>query len=1338
MSQDHRLSPAAAETVVLTRRENGVAEIPRPTPLTRLHYFDGKFLRADDLALEQDYLRRQIQLSSLAGGSGVVYGYDLDLAPGGDALVLGPGLAFDPAGRALLLPSGEVQLSIAELIAASSRVAPPSRKERVRGSFGDCEIVAGETPGGPRGADLYLITLGWAEALCGEEDVYGKVCAEACITSTDRPYFVEGVIVRAVPLTLATPLATSAVVALSQRHLRSLVASAYFADETLRVGSWISKAGLLQDGWCRGAQAPAGGDVPVGVLARAGSQTVFLDPWTSRRERIETPPRRYWAWRMAMRPWDVFLAQVLQFQCQLHDVYRTLPEAGGDDPCREANQLLAEAGEALAHLTRFYRDVSSRLASFASAPATSALFDLGGSGASGVNAVYERVQAARRAVALAPTDRLLIRGGIVELPSAGYLPVVPGAVSVNRQVRALLGEGVDLRFCVVRPDYVPHALEEAQHMDRISLLSGLDDPEHKPKVDILVPDGEIVARDQVVTGRGFATTALLSPEILEQDGDPQSVPSTHLAAAASPFAARGAGRAELLPSGGGAFHFAGGSEAPVAVLQALAQGYSRLAAKDKSSQTALRDLAASSSQSGAGDTGSVSRLIYLAGRAQRYSAALASRGSSARAFSPALSDNERPAHLWLTSRCDANPFALGAGASTAVSLRAVLAVPGTGSALLDFQLRGELRIDRGFTGAGGARRLEGRLSGFASERLEGGGVADDERTAAIDWPAQLTLSTNADGRSELVAEFDDPGEFTLRLTAQWQDDPLQALVHLDFQDADAVGGAVPEPLRLLSLGGVADDAVLTPGNALHTVSLASLEVLGATLQDAGFAAASGRLLFPPPATNPEELIVRGTRDWVLFHRRRDKRCGTPVEAPPPVALRRYALFQLEVADNRILDQVRTALLSNNAAVLGRFPFKAVDHVEFAAGAANLSSDPEDLRDDWQQVVTGQGIVYGCIATQGLGDGAGLAEQRLLRVEEALAPVAPRDPESLAEVLPQVPQRFAAAGTDGAVVLLSRPRQSCHQVYRIQPQHRDEALSLIADDKLATLLSGGATGAQLVLALGDVEFPAGTANGKPEDITRVQNDWSIAGGGTAERAFVFSRVNDPEAEVASVRTARGRALVQALGGSATSPVELHEIAADVSNDCPVITLILPLPVTLRQVAVYRVKEDANVIGQAQIFLDQNPPNLQSLFNPSAALVVRLGEIPFLVGDGNFDTNSESAKSVRDNYQATGGTGFDPSQGFVFSKTGDPVAETTATRFTRGQNIMGFLTGGLSVQTREVATAPPDPQPVVLVILPNLISNNPSVPRLAAETAAAPEKAAPAKKPAARARTARKKA
>jgi hypothetical protein len=39
--------------VVLAASQTGLTIIPSPTPLTSLNYFDGKFLRADDLMTEK-------------------------------------------------------------------------------------------------------------------------------------------------------------------------------------------------------------------------------------------------------------------------------------------------------------------------------------------------------------------------------------------------------------------------------------------------------------------------------------------------------------------------------------------------------------------------------------------------------------------------------------------------------------------------------------------------------------------------------------------------------------------------------------------------------------------------------------------------------------------------------------------------------------------------------------------------------------------------------------------------------------------------------------------------------------------------------------------------------------------------------------------------------------------------------------------------------------------------------------------------------------------------------------------------------------------------------------
>ena len=76
------------------------------------------------------------------------------------------------------------------------------------------------------------------------------------------------------------------------------------------------------------------------------------------------------------------------------------------------------------------------------------------------------------------------------------------SVPVNQQVRALLGDGVDLRFCVVRPDFVAHAFEEAHEVALVlagALLAGdrqlgVDALDVLERRGLQVENGRILAR----------------------------------------------------------------------------------------------------------------------------------------------------------------------------------------------------------------------------------------------------------------------------------------------------------------------------------------------------------------------------------------------------------------------------------------------------------------------------------------------------------------------------------------------------------------------------------------------------------------------------------------------------------------------------------------------------------------------------------------------------------------------------------------------------------------------------------------------------------------------------
>ncbi len=329
---------SSAEFVVVGNT-GGVTVVDPSTPLKRLNYFDGKFLRASDFEIEQRYLRGLVAISNQGLGAGVVYGYDTTLG-GGDLIQIGPGLAIDPSGHVLLLQSTVTQ-SIQTLIDATKKLAiqqPDASGKIGSDAFHDCVEIAAPPPTVVVPvSDIYVIAICAAEALCGQQDVYGKLCEEACVTSTERPYRLEGVVLRAIPLQILTPFPTSKAVAIdSNIYLRSKVAHSWYGDEARKHPDAVFRDGLLSHTWCLGAgYNSACCEVPLAVVARAGATTVFLDTWIVRRERIDAPAKRYWQWKMRMRPWDVFLAQVLQFQCQLADLLSGVvtPGSRAVDPC---------------------------------------------------------------------------------------------------------------------------------------------------------------------------------------------------------------------------------------------------------------------------------------------------------------------------------------------------------------------------------------------------------------------------------------------------------------------------------------------------------------------------------------------------------------------------------------------------------------------------------------------------------------------------------------------------------------------------------------------------------------------------------------------------------------------------------------------------------------------------------------------------------------------------------------------------------------------------------------------------------------------------------------------
>lgn len=901
----------SGDKLVLAQPDGGVTLIPTGSALTRLNYFDGKFLRAADLKAEQDYLRSLVQLSNQAGGPGVVRGFNVSRTQEG-CLKVGPGLAIDRQGRVLLLPV-EASVDLAKLTGQAEGPQP----EEGNAAFANCpeELLEPELEGLEL-ADVYVITIGHAEGLCGHEDVYGRLCEEACVGEADRPWRVEGIVVAAYPLVLHRPLPDAAM--LQGLHLRSRVASAYFRDEIRQVQlqSHISREGLLHGSWCAGSLDPTRGQVAIAVVGMGAN--AFLDPWIARRERQEAPSRRYWAWRMGMRPWNAYLAQILQFQCHLVQVLEGAGSGNGER-CVDERAVLRDARTLLGDASQALTSAGAASAELAAILARMEALDL---------------QAGKVLVNGTPglPRRVLLDGGIMELPSAGYLPVdQTDDRTLRTQVRDLLGPGVDLRFCAVRPDFVAHALEEAQHMERISLVQGIVDPQNKPQVDILVPDGEFDCHAPVRTGTwyeidfAFDLAVEVSGILIDDFG---KMDDAFAEAAEGRATLEGVGRSDPLEEGGGAFHLVMGAvgsgfksaEAFLGAAAALSETQPKTAADfteevSKVSTRMMDDLrkTVDGPSLGLRSIGTADLLRFFradpTARAEARKAAAKARAKAEARAAEAEPTPEATARtaddaaavvvvgeldtmaavssamtalnadtllVWSGMRSARDPFSLVPGDVTPVDGEVIVTGTTGTAAAVRVWLDGELAVTSVTPGT--VRSVAGELTGrLGFEMTFGTGAA---LCFSFALPATAVELRRRESQGAWILHIligDGPTRPVIRVNrpdAPRSDVAVRAGVHMD---ASGLG------LYLVRTGLDEDRNIGLPADMRHQTALAALDLIGQALQRPKWAEQAGSKLFPREPVGREEYGLTSPHSWVLFHRRRCKECGCAVGTKPAVS-----------------------------------------------------------------------------------------------------------------------------------------------------------------------------------------------------------------------------------------------------------------------------------------------------------------------------------------------------------------------------------------------------------------------------------------------------------------------
>jgi hypothetical protein len=916
---------------------------------------------------------------------------------------------------------------------------------------------------------LYVLTVAGTEALCGEEERFGQLCEDACATETDRSTVVEGVRLRVRRLSLALPV--SVTVPFTDRHLRSRVASAYFEQERQAVPSMISGAGLRSPVWCAGAEGIGGDEVPLAVLDRRGGVTRIVDGWIARREITDTTPRRYWAGRMAMRPWDVFLAQVLQFQCQLLDLGRGGGGGGGQDPCAGERGTLAAADEVLRALLQVEpgADVPAGAPRSLAAGVSPDAF-------SRIAAVRDRISAVLAGGVTTTTGSLLLDGGIVETPSAGYLPVSPES-GVADQVRALFGRGVDLRFCAVRPDFVPEALVEAQHMERISLTRGLDDPAAVEQVDVLVPDGEVVD-DPRVGAPAFVGVVRILPRSRVTDGGRVEGSALSLSAVARDTTDAGwswslaaYGEAPQTLSVPNLFRSAvadarpGEPEAvPVEIPIRPDRDHDHIRAAASFGQRLVRE-----------GRYADARKARLVARSFPLGDEAVARPEPDRGLA---AGEDRPVALWLDAETAVGLDRLAVGGRTDGRLRATLYSRAVRTpVLVDARVTGTVTV-RDVVERLGRRVIRTMVDGFVDIFSSGtdGSTSRPLRGIPVTWTIQPGSATNptrilgvtVGDPTAAVVTLTDMGEprhvvGELLLVAQnrtvvtpgWEATPTVR------RAGEHLAAATPEVRPAATLALDEEPGALAVGAPARTLAESVISVIAAELalpgRDPVFAAtATARLLGTPGDAGTRR--IEGTRDWVMFHRRRTIVCADD-KVERPTRTRTYRLFHAVAGDLDLkrfealrgrwarsadelfdldpgtLDEAtRRALRAAAAtgwiradAAADGLGFEPVATLEFPEGLVDLSTPASVLRTSWQAADRGTELFLAAVGD--IGDGEAVALGRLATVRSLLSDLVDTTGVRVEHLL-EIPPEFREPGLDGAMFTVGRTRvtRTCITVY----------------------------------------------------------------------------------------------------------------------------------------------------------------------------------------------------------------------------------------------------------------------------------------------------------------------
>ena len=991
------------DDVVDLSNADGLAFISQSTPLTRLHYFDGKFLRADAFTLEQDYHRTVIRLANLAGGWGAVNGLGVMLDPKDPGLLdISAGLAVTPAGD-FVYATGDITVAISDLLAIATP-APIGGNA----SFAACPPASQAAVGKlDSGLGYYEITVGPVQGLCGNEAVYGKLCEAACVSDSQRPYWREGVVVRLRPITLQLPDGGN--VAMTSVHLRNRVASAYFAAEPWLTRSSLSAAGLNRGPWCNPATLYGRDEVVIGLLVREANVVRVIDAWAGRRERMDTQARGYWQGVQAMRPWNVFTAQILQFQCQLSGLFDDTGTLLPTDNCNQLRELLGRTRKDLETLHRQYRQSTQKiLQQLGERPLKKDAKSVADSVDNSYSRLYQISELLGKADiegVVQPMDQFLVNAGFIELPPCGYLPITLDTTGVDAQMKRFFGDGVRLHYHAVRHDEIAHLVQEAQHMDRISLVRGLADPKQREDVEVFLPDGKV---------NTVLTPANATWWQLTEDAD-VAILSFFLVAAAASSAEESS--AKLAPASQRAL--ATIERRRAAVLQR--QGIARDGAAQADSQ--FRD-------------GEVSGLARTDSRPDG-SYGYTSIASGNTTFPD---ESESPTLLtrsYLAFDIDGDPFALDTGDVVDISLYVHYSeVDPDKTFAATSSANGAMNIVAAQTLPGGLRQLavsigmEGSMTFYQNPPQSQGDPLVQVFPTALQLEFTLLRQSGPQGGSISVGSTDGDAGSVLTFLDKWTTMP-----QLDtFQWMTSPNGTDDPKASLLGL-----QAAPSPSSTLRKNAEQLIQDISGLAFDASFPIIAEQRLFDVSTVETGDTLVPSL-DWVMFRRARTLLCCADVGSQLYSGDDVMQVWHLKLDSADELKALQAALDSNDADALAGYKFQAIGVLRYPDESADTLDTDQTLHDMWSQAQPAASVVLARVWEKDPGTGQGWQNHfRLFNMLKQIPDLteAPADVgRGVIHAIKRAPAPFVDSTLDGGMLVVTAPKSTASP--RVTPTRRRTA------------------------------------------------------------------------------------------------------------------------------------------------------------------------------------------------------------------------------------------------------------------------------------------------------------